>query len=151
MRCGGIIGWNSFTIEDIIITTNMYDHNQQKYYGKELILDLHNCNSATFTRKSIESYFKALCDLIKMERSELYWWDDYGVPPEEQETEPHLKGISAIQFITTSNVTIHTLDILKNVYLNIFSCKDFDTDATKTFSKNWFKGEIVNSQIIQRI
>ena len=129
----------------------MYDHNQQEYYGKELILDLHNCDSDTFTRKSIEDYFKGLCDLIEMDRSELYWWDDHGVPAEEQETQPHLKGTSAIQFITTSNVTIHTLDILKNVYLNIFSCKDFDTEAAKTFSENWFKGEIVNSQIIQRI
>ena len=122
-----------------------------KIYGKELILDLHNCDHSTFTRGSIENYFKKLCDLIDMERCELYWWDDYSVPLEEQETEPHMKGTSAIQFISTSNITIHTLDLLENVYLNIFSCKDFDTNVVIKFSEDWFKGKTVNSQVIERI
>jgi S-adenosylmethionine/arginine decarboxylase-like enzyme len=86
-----------------------------------------------------------------MERCELYWWDDYGVPLEEQETEPHMKGTSAIQFISTSNITIHTLDLLENVYLNIFSCKDFDPNVVIKFSEDWFKGKTVNSQVIERI
>ncbi len=122
-----------------------------KNYGKELILDIHNCDPTTFTRKSIRNYFKKLCDLIDMERCELYWWDDYGIPPEEQQTEPHMKGTSAIQFISTSNITIHTLDLLENVYLNIFSCKEFDSDLVKKFSEDWFKGKTVNSQIIKRV
>ncbi len=90
-------------------------------YGKELVLDIHNCDPTTFTRKHIRNYFKKLCSLIDMERCQLHWWDDYEVPPEEQETEPHLKGTTAIQFIKTSNITIHTLDLLKSGYLNIFS------------------------------
>jgi S-adenosylmethionine/arginine decarboxylase-like enzyme len=85
-----------------------------------------------------------------MERCKLSWWDDYGLPPEECQTEPHLKGTSAIQFILTSNITIHTLDLLNNAYINIFSCKDFDADAAMKFSANWFKGEIVNSHLIER-
>lgn len=124
---------------------------KNKPYGKELILDIHKCDPSTFTRKSIRNYFKELCNTIDMERCELYWWDDNGVPPEEQETEPHMKGISAIQFISTSNITIHTLDILKNVYLNIFSCKDFDSKIVKKVSEEWFKGEIVNYQEIKRV
>ncbi len=73
------------------------------------------------------------------------------LPEEEKQTEPHLKGTSAIQFITTSNITIPTLDILKNVYINIFSCKDFDADVARGFSEEWFKGKIVNSQLIERL
>ena len=119
-------------------------------YGKELILDIHNCDSSKFNRRSIKSYIQQLCKLIEMERCKLCWWDDYGVPLEEQETEPHLKGTTAVQFIKTSNILIHTLDLLKNVYINIFSCKDFDTDLAKNFSKEWFKGKIVNSYIIER-
>ncbi len=121
-----------------------------KRYGKELILDIHDCDSSTFTRKSIRNFFKELCDLIEMKRSRLVWWDDYGVPPEEQETEPHLKGTSAVQFIETSNIVIHTLDILESVYLNIFSCKDFDTNVAEKFSQEWFKGKVVNLQVIER-
>ena len=119
-------------------------------YGKELILDIHNCDSSTFTRKSIRNFLKKLCDLIEMKRSRLVWWDDYGVPPEERETEPHLKGTSAVQFIETSNIVIHTLDILESVYLNIFSCKDFDTNVAKEFSQEWFRGKVVNSHVIER-
>ncbi len=71
-------------------------------------------------------------------------------PEEEKETEPHLKGITAIQFIKTSNITIHTLDLLKSVYLNIFSCKDFDPEIVKQFTEEWFKGKIVNNHVIER-
>ena len=121
-----------------------------KSYGKELILDIHNCDSSTFTRRSIRDFFKELCTLIDMTRCKLFWWDDYGVPPEEQETEPHMKGTSAIQFIKTSTITIHTLDLLQNAYVNIFSCKEFDVDAAQKFTKEWFKGEIVHSYVIER-
>ena len=120
-------------------------------YGKELILDLHECDPDTFTRKSIENYFKKLCNLIDMERCEMYWWDDYDTPPNKRQTEPHLKGTSAIQFILTSNITIHTLDLMGNVYLNIFSCKEFDPDVAEKFSKEWFKGKVVNSQVVDRV
>ncbi len=121
-----------------------------KPYGKELILDIHKCDSSTFTRKSIRDFFTELCDLIDMDRCKLIFWDDLGVVPEEQETEPHLKGTSAIQFIRTSNIVIHTLEILESVYLNIFSCTDFDTNVAKEFSREWFKGKVVNLHVIER-
>ncbi len=121
-----------------------------KPYGKELILDIHNCDPAAFTRKHIRTYFKRLCLLIDMERADLHWWDDLHTPKDEKETEPHLKGTTAIQFIKTSNITIHTLDLLKSVYLNIFSCKDFDSEIVKQFTEEWFKGKIVNNHVIER-
>jgi len=120
-------------------------------YGKELILDVHNCDTSLFTRKSIRNYFRELCKLINMERCKLSWWDDYGLLPEECQTEPHLKGTSAVQFILTSNITIHTLDLLGKAYINIFSCKDFDADAAMKFSADWFKGTVVNKKVIRRI
>ncbi len=50
----------------------------------------------------------------------------------------------------TSNVTIHTLDLLKAVYLNIFSCKDFDPKVAAAFSRKFFKGKIVTRAVIVR-
>lgn len=113
-------------------------------------MDLHDCDPSKFNRKTLKKYFEELCDLIDMERCKLSWWDDYGLPIEKQQTEPHLKGTSAVQFIKTSNITIHTLDILKRVYLNIFSCKDFDADKAAEFSKGFFQGTIVNEKTIER-
>lgn len=121
-----------------------------KPYGKELILDLHECDPDTFTRKSIKKYFMELCERIDMERCKLTWWDDVGVPEEDQQTEPHLKGTSAVQFILTSSVVIHTLDLMGNVYLNIFSCKDFDHEVVAAFSEKWFVGRAANFHLIER-
>lgn len=119
-------------------------------YGKELILDLHECNPKKFGRKLIRKFLRELCDSIDMKRCELFWWDDYGLPPKERQTQPHLKGTSAVQFIMTSNVTIHTLDILRNVYLNIFSCKEFDAHEAKRFSAKFFEGKVVTFKVLER-
>ena len=105
-----------------------------KKYGSELILDLHNCDPTTFNRKYIRKYFIELCKVIDMQRAKLSWWDDHGVAPEEQQTLPHLKGTTAVQFIMTSNIVIHTLDLLGAVYVNIFSCKDFDPKIAAEFT-----------------
>jgi len=123
-----------------------------KNYGKELILDLHECDPSTFTRDSLTKFFQTLCRQIDMERCDLHFWDDEGVLPEECQTEPHLKGTSAIQFIMTSNVTIHTLDIMERVYLNIFSCKDFEPNKVEFWAMNWFKcKKLANRVVIDRI
>ena len=121
-----------------------------KDYGKEVIIDLHFCDASKFNRKSIRKFFVELCDLIGMERCKLCWWDDYGVLENEKQTEPHLKGTSAIQFISTSNIIIHTLDMLESVYLNVFSCKDFDGKKVREFSEKRFNGLCVSFHEIER-
>ena len=121
-----------------------------KPYGYELILDLHGCNTDTFNRASIEDFFKKLCKEIKMTRCDLHFWDDVGVSPEEQQTSPHTKGTSAVQFILTSTIVIHTLDLMGTVYINVFSCKEFTPDVVKQFSEAFFKGKIVNNHFIER-
>lgn len=121
-----------------------------KHYGMELILDLKNCDPSTFNRVTIKKYFDELCELIEMEQCELHFWDDVGVPENEKQTNPKTKGTSAIQFIMTSNVTIHTLDILKTVYINIFSCKDFNIRLATNFSVKTFNGKVKRELSIER-
>lgn len=121
-------------------------------YGKELILDLHGCNPATFNRTSIEEFFRVLCDeKIDMKRCALHWWDDLETPEEEKQTDPHLVGTSAVQFILTSDIVIHTLSLMKRVYLNIFSCKEFDESMVAQFAREWFGGVIVQQIAVRRI
>ena len=55
-------------------------------YGQELILDLHDCDASRFSRSSIQTFLKELCEQIDMERCDLYFWDDVGVPDEEWQT-----------------------------------------------------------------
>ena len=122
-----------------------------KNYGKELILDLHGCDPQRFTRKNIKKFLVNLCLLIDMERQDLHWWDYKGYPKVYGTAPAHLKGTSVIQFITTSNITIHTLDELKRVYINIFSCKEFDEDLAMNTVIWWFKGRVVNKQSMIRM
>lgn len=120
-------------------------------YGMELVLDLRNCDTTTFCRDAIDDYFTELCRLIGMQRCEVHFWDDVGVPPEEQQVLPHTKGTSAVCFILTSTIVVHTLDLLQAVYINIFSCKEFDPSAAQRFTAAWFKGEIMKATVIERI
>ena len=119
-------------------------------YGHELILDLHGCDATTFNRESIDGYFETLCDAIDMVRCERYWWDDVDVPPEEQQTLAHTKGTSAVQFILTSSIVIHTLEMLDAAYVNIFSCKEFDPATAKRISTEWFKAKTCQEHFIER-
>ncbi len=123
-----------------------------KPYGKEVIIDLHECkNVHLFNRKDLKKFFIELCDFIDMKRCDLYFWDYVGYEEEYKKAPAHLKGTSAIQFISTSNITLHTLDVLKVVYLNIFSCKDFDGKQVKEFCRKYFDGKIANSKTFRRV
>ena len=125
-------------------------------YGPELILDVHSCNPRTFTKRSIKKYCITLCDLIDMKRYKLVFWNDQWwrrwFLPWTCMTEAHTDGITAIQFIATSNITIHTLHQLEEVHINVFSCKEFDPEVVEKFTKEWFEAKIVAQNLfIERI
>ena len=126
------------------------DSSERGSYGQELILDLHDCDSKKFTRHHIERFCTQLCDLIDMERCDLHFWDDLGVREEEQQTDPKTKGTSAVQFILTSTIVIHTLDLMRAAYVNIFSCKAFDTDEAADFTAKWFDSKAWTANVVIR-
>ena len=85
-----------------------------------------------------------------MKACALHFWDDKGVPAAERQTDPKTKGTSAVQFILTSSIVIHTLDLLGAVYLNIFSCKSFDSDAAARFSAAAFGSKDWSARVLRR-
>ncbi len=127
-----------------------------KNYGKELILDIHDCYENRFNRKDIARYFDELVELIDMKPMKRTWWDYFWYPKwfikiMGWDNEDKVYGASAVQFIRTSNITIHVIYNLRQIYLNIFSCKDFDAELVTDFSQCFFWGEIVNKKIIDRL
>ncbi len=119
-------------------------------YGVELVLDLSECNVAKFNRRDIKSFCLGLCELLDMKPEDLYFWDDYHIPLEKRQTDPKTKGTTAIQFILTSNITIHTLDLLGTVFLNIFSCKDYDVKVAEDFTVKFFGAKRHTSTVLER-
>lgn len=135
---------------DKSLTKQKHDFANSQVYGFELVLDLHGCKTELFNRDYINKFFTDLCELIEMEKCEVHFWDDLGVPEEERQTLPHTKGTSAVCFILTSTIVIHTLDILGTVYLNIFSCKLFDPDVATEFTSKRFKAATCKKTFIER-
>ncbi len=124
---------------------------KRKPYGFELILDLHGCDASTFNRESLDGYFEKLCKAIDMVKCERFWWDDVGVPEDEKQTSPHTKGTSAVQFILTSTIVVHTLDEFEAVYINIFSCKPYDKEIAERITVEWFGAKECQTHFIERI
>ena len=113
-------------------------------YGKELILDLHDCKN---TDIDTQDFCEELAELVNMQIEDFHRWESEPDEPKD----PKIFGKSAIQFITTSNITIHILPLLGNVYINLFSCKDFDPDIAVKFCETYFEGFTVSRYFIERL
>lgn len=108
------------------------DDNQP--YGMELVMDLHECDlEGIVNKEKLTEFLVELCDLIDMKRhgDPLFWEDDSDIP--------HLRGVSVVQFIETSTIVCHPLPMLHSVYLNIFSCKEFDAQKALEFCMKFWR------------
>ena len=115
-------------------------------FGQELTLDLYGCEIKKITdEKYIKKFAIKLCDeIIKMKR--------FGEPqvPYFGLESPITAGYSLVQLIETSLVSAHFSEYKKSVYINIFSCKWFDTDKTAEFCKKWFGATAFRKTVLQR-
>jgi len=119
-------------------------------YGKEVILDCYYCDVTLFNRRDIRRFMNQLVKRLKMKKGPLHFWDDVGVPKRYRQTKLATTGASAVQFILTSNITIHCLDKLHRVYVNIFSCKDFSEGEAKQFVQTFFNAFTVRIHVLYR-
>lgn len=113
-------------------------------YGYEVILDLKCFDTSQFNRESLGKFLNELCFILEVDPQKRHYWDDEGVAPEERQTNSKTKGTTVIQFLLTSNITIHTLDLLKTVYINIFVCREFDKQKAVDCCLDFFDAEIIN-------
>lgn len=113
-------------------------------YGMEVVVDLYKCK-AKFTAESITRFLKELVDKIKMEPvgDPVVWVDDTS-------EELHIKGVSALQWIKTSNIIVHAIDHTRLVLLNVFSCKEFDPEVVVNLSKQYFNPQKCISSVVKR-
>lgn len=116
---------------------------KSKIYGKELILDLFECEPKIIrSKKKILEYINKTCYLIKVKKYSKAVIKRFG------ETSNWGKGYSFFQFITESSISGHFLEPQNIAYLNIFSCKLFDEKIVADFSQKFFKAKKIKRQII---
>lgn len=121
-------------------------------YGHEVIIDLADADVSQFNRVALGEFLDKLCiDILDVRPQTRHWWDDEGVAPEERQTDPRTKGTTVVQFLLFSNVTIHTLDLLRTVYINIFVCREFDEGSAVTFCREFFNANVARVTVVERL
>ena len=117
-------------------------------YGVELIIDLHDCGNASI-EVDVQGFCEELCELVGMVFDEYFFHPWESLPGEAKN--PKTWGVSAVQFIITSNITVHVLPLMRQVHVNLFSCKDFDGIVAANFCENYFKGKAVTKGMVNRL
>lgn len=114
-------------------------------FGLEAIFDFHNCDTSKFTAEALVGFVNKIIEISDMEAyGEPIVWEDH-VPQEV-----HLNGTSVFQWIKTSNIVLHTLNLTGLALLNLFSCKPFDPDEIAKYGKEFFAAENVKVTVVDR-
>ena len=117
----------------------------KKNYGKELILDIFGCDPKIIrSKKKILEYSNKICNLIKMKK--------YGKPICERFGfgKDFTAGFSLVQLIESSLVSGHFSELWNKVYINIFSCKNFDDKKAAAFTEKFFKAKKIKNRVLIR-
>ncbi|MFA4907002.1 MAG: S-adenosylmethionine decarboxylase [archaeon] len=109
------------------------------------MLDLNDCNPEILN--DLETCFKLLSELplqIKMTKiTQPYVFRYNADDPEES-------GITGVVIIAESHISLHTYPKKKFVFVDLFSCKPFDTEMAKNYVVNFFQSKSVKSFIRER-
>lgn len=95
-----------------------FTHEGKELFGKHLLIDVEGCNGNLESIEHWKSWFKELLKIIDMKPYGELVIDEFG--------EGDLLGVSAVQLIYTSCITMHTYYKNRGIYLDVFSCKDYD-------------------------
>lgn len=101
-------------------------------WGHHLILDAAGCNENRRDRAAIASFSDALVSAVGMVA--------FGAPIIEHfgHDDPETSGFTLVQLIETSNITAHFCDNTGEIYLDLFSCKDFDSETAVAVFRRHF-------------
>ena len=113
-----------------------------KYYGKHFILDAKLCNPNVLKKTEISRCIEEIVKKIDMVPYKELIIHRFGEGIEE--------GISAVQLIMTSSITVHTNDYSRDLYLDVFSCKWFDETIIVEIIDKIFEPFNINTTIILR-
>ncbi|MGA4789175.1 MULTISPECIES: S-adenosylmethionine decarboxylase family protein [Nocardia] len=114
-------------------------------FGMELILDLGGCAPEGISdAEAIRGYARELVKLIEMK--------PFGEPIIEHfgHDDPVTSGYTLVQLIETSSIVGHFSEKLGRAYLNIFSCRRFDSELALRFSADWFGSDEIRQTLIIR-
>lgn len=114
-----------------------------QYWGHHLLLNARRCVPATIRSKPlIEDFTRELVKKIDMV--------PYGKPQVVMFGTGNKKGYTLVQLIETSNITGHFVEETNDMYLDVFSCKDFDPETVQQVVSDYFGPTNVDTKFISR-
>ena len=114
------------------------------FWGYHFLLDCSGCDLDKITNKeTIELFCKTLVKRIDMVA--------LGEPMIEYclSGEPN-EGYSLLQLITTSNITGHFVTNDRSAYIDVFSCKRFDTHVVEDTVREFFSPDKIRMTFLTR-
>ena len=102
-------------------------------WGMMAVIDLHDCDRSRLADPdAIRRFVPDVIEAIDMV--------PHGPLRLERFGEGELEGWSAMQFIETSSITIHTVEASARCFVDIFSCRPFDPDVAAAIAVAHFGG-----------
>lgn len=112
------------------------------YYGKHLVLTATGCNDNLLDVSRIAEFLTELVEKIDMVA--------YGEPIAARFGQDIEEGISAVQLIETSAITVHTNDMARDLYLDVFSCKGYNELSVLEVLQETFNPADMTWQVLLR-
>lgn len=120
---------------------NTVDNNPP--WGYHLIMDCYGCDLDAMTSKDVISEFtKSLVEKIDMV--------PYGEPQIVHFGTGNKEGFTLIQLIETSNISGHFANDDRKIFLDVFSCKEFDPNIVYEHVIEFFNPEEIIMNPIMR-
>lgn len=113
------------------------------YWGHHLMLDCSGCERIT-DANNLKAFVKELVVAIDMVAVGEPWIERtaIGIPDKE--------GYSLYQLIVTSNISAHFVDESKQIYLDVFSCKEFDEQIVRSVVNTYFSPLRIKTNFVIR-
>jgi S-adenosylmethionine/arginine decarboxylase-like enzyme len=112
-------------------------------WGKHLILDAAGCSPKMIGNATVVAGFaRSLVKRIDMV--------PYGEPQVVMFGSGNKKGYTLVQLIETSNICAHFVEENNSMYLDVFSCKDFDPEIVKDAVHEFFDAKHFKSTVLLR-
>lgn len=113
------------------------------YWGYHLILNCSRCIPFNIrSQQNISAFSKHLVQKIKMV--------PYGEPQIVMFGTGNKKGYTLVQLIETSNITAHFVEETDDLFLDVFSCKEFEEKDVIKMVDDYFSPMNVESNFLKR-
>ncbi len=119
--------------------------NADPCWGVSCSVDVKNCDPEIIKDAAkIKEYVVQLCELIEMKRFGECQVVHFG-------EDEKVAGYSMVQLIETSLISGHFANATNAAYIDVFSCKAYDSNVVAEFTKNYFKGDTVKVVMTERV